>query len=145
MCEICIAWPLVVDIVPWCNGNFVPFPSGTLVGRRMRNGRINRNDVMSICIICLKAYHRDPTTFFPVLQPMKKQIGDRICQFHRKYIQGKFLDKDCEYGLWETVREGGERTKGKIDECIFNSSLPTPGGGHSTFFLVGVCHTGFQK
>ena len=62
-----------------------------------------------ICIIFVGISQRDPTTFFPVLQPMKKQIGDRICQFHRKYIQGKFLDKDCKYGLWEMVREGTEQ------------------------------------
>ena len=41
MCKICIARCLVVDIFPWCNANFVPFPSGTLVARRMRNGRIH--------------------------------------------------------------------------------------------------------
>ena len=40
MCKICIARHLVVDIFPWCSANFVPFPSGTLVARRMRNGRI---------------------------------------------------------------------------------------------------------
>ena len=40
MCKICIVRRLVVDIFPWCNTNFVPFPSGTLVARRMRNGRI---------------------------------------------------------------------------------------------------------
>ena len=42
MCKICIARRLVVDIFPWCNANFVPFPSGTLVARRMRNERICR-------------------------------------------------------------------------------------------------------
>ena len=40
MCKICIARRLVVDVFPWCNANFVPFPSGTLVARRMRNGSI---------------------------------------------------------------------------------------------------------
>ena len=40
MCKICIARRLVVDIFPWCNANFVPFPSGTLVARRMGNGSI---------------------------------------------------------------------------------------------------------
>ena len=40
MCRICIARRLVVDIFPWCNANFVPFPSGTVVARRMRNGSI---------------------------------------------------------------------------------------------------------
>ena len=40
MCKICIARCLVVDIFPWCNANFVPFPSGTLVAHRMRNGSI---------------------------------------------------------------------------------------------------------
>ena len=40
MCKICIAGCLVVDIFPWSNANFVPFPSGTLVARWMRNGRI---------------------------------------------------------------------------------------------------------
>ena len=43
MCKICIARRLVVDIFPWCNANFVPFPSGTLVARRMRNGSIAYN------------------------------------------------------------------------------------------------------
>ena len=32
MCKIRIAWRLVVDIFLWCNANFVPFPSGMLVG-----------------------------------------------------------------------------------------------------------------
>ena len=40
MCIICIARRLVVDNFPWCNSNFVPFPSGTLVVRRMWNRRI---------------------------------------------------------------------------------------------------------
>ena len=40
MCKICIAQRLVVDIFLWCNANFVPFPSGMLVVRRMWNGRI---------------------------------------------------------------------------------------------------------
>ena len=40
MCKICIARHLVVDIFPWCNANFVPFPSRTLVARRMGNGSI---------------------------------------------------------------------------------------------------------
>ena len=40
MCKICIARRLVVDIFPWCNANFVPFPSGTLVARRIGNGSI---------------------------------------------------------------------------------------------------------
>ena len=40
MCKICIARRLVVDIFPWCNANFVPFPSGTLVALRMQNGSI---------------------------------------------------------------------------------------------------------
>ena len=40
MFKICIARRLVVDIFPWCNARFVPFPSGTLVARRMRNGSI---------------------------------------------------------------------------------------------------------
>ena len=38
--KICIARRLVVDIFPWCNAKFVPFPSGTLVARRKGNGRI---------------------------------------------------------------------------------------------------------
>ena len=41
MCKLCIAWRLVVNIFPWCNANFVPFPSRTLVARRMQNGRID--------------------------------------------------------------------------------------------------------
>ena len=40
MCKICIARRLIVNIFPWCNANFVPFPSGTLVARRMGNGSI---------------------------------------------------------------------------------------------------------
>ena len=40
MCKICIAWCLVGDIFPWCNANFVPFSSGTLVARQMQNGSI---------------------------------------------------------------------------------------------------------
>ena len=40
MCKICIARRLIVDIFPWCNANFVPFPSRTLVERRMGNGSI---------------------------------------------------------------------------------------------------------
>ena len=40
MCKLCIARRLVVDSFPWCNANFVPFPGGTLVARRMQNGRI---------------------------------------------------------------------------------------------------------
>ena len=40
MCKICIARRLVVDIFPWCNANFVPFPSGTLVAHRMGNRSI---------------------------------------------------------------------------------------------------------
>ena len=40
MCKICIARHLVVDIFLWCNANFGPFPSGTLVACQMRNGRI---------------------------------------------------------------------------------------------------------
>ena len=43
MCKICIARRLVVDIFPWCNANFVPFPSGTLVARQMRNGSIDND------------------------------------------------------------------------------------------------------
>ena len=40
MCKICIALRLVVNIFPWCNANFVPFPSGTLVAHRMGNRTI---------------------------------------------------------------------------------------------------------
>ena len=40
MCKICIARHLVVDNFLWCNANFVPFPSGTLVAHRMWNGSI---------------------------------------------------------------------------------------------------------
>ena len=40
LCKICIARRLVVDIFPWCNAHYVPFPSGTLVARRMGNGSI---------------------------------------------------------------------------------------------------------
>ena len=40
LCKICIAWRLVVDIFPWCNAHYVPFPSGTLVACRMGNGSI---------------------------------------------------------------------------------------------------------
>ena len=38
MCKFCIARRLIVDIFPWCNANFVPFPSWTLVARPMQNG-----------------------------------------------------------------------------------------------------------
>ena len=44
MCKICIARRLVVDIFPWCNANFVPFPSGTMVARRMRNESISQQE-----------------------------------------------------------------------------------------------------
>ena len=50
MCKICIARRLVVDIFPLCNGNFVPFPSGTLVAHRMRNGSIMVTVTSHICI-----------------------------------------------------------------------------------------------
>ena len=40
MCKICIARRLVVDIFPWCNANFMPFPRGMLVVRRMQNRSI---------------------------------------------------------------------------------------------------------
>ena len=40
LCKICIARRLVVDIFPRCNAHYVPFPSGTLVARRMGNGSI---------------------------------------------------------------------------------------------------------
>ena len=43
LCKICIARRLVVDIFPWCNAHYVPFPSGTLVARRMGNGSIKSN------------------------------------------------------------------------------------------------------
>ena len=41
LCKICIARRLVVDIFPWCNAHYVPFPSGTLVASRMGNGSID--------------------------------------------------------------------------------------------------------
>ena len=44
LCKICIARRLVVDIFPWCNAHYVPFPSGTLVARRMGNGSIVTSD-----------------------------------------------------------------------------------------------------
>ena len=50
MCKICIVRRLVVDIFPWCNANFVPFPSGTLVVGRMRNGSIRKNASSRICL-----------------------------------------------------------------------------------------------
>ena len=40
MCKICTARRLVVNIFPWCNANFVPFPSRTLVAHRIGSGRI---------------------------------------------------------------------------------------------------------
>ncbi|XP_072024900.1 translation initiation factor eIF2 assembly protein-like [Amphiura filiformis] len=43
---------------------------------------------------------RDPTTYFPVLQSMKEHIGGRICNFHRKYIQGKFHDEDYVFDVY---------------------------------------------
>ena len=45
LCKICIARRLVVDIFPWCNAHYVPFPSGTLVARRMGNGSIKINEI----------------------------------------------------------------------------------------------------
>ena len=42
LCKICIARRLVVDIFPWCNAHYVPFPSETLVARRMGNGSISQ-------------------------------------------------------------------------------------------------------
>ena len=53
MCKICIARRLVVDSFPWCNANFVPFPSGTLVARRMQNGRIQQARLMSLRLLGL--------------------------------------------------------------------------------------------
>ena len=46
MCKICIARRLVVDIFPWRNANFVPLPSGTLVACQMRNGSINKDNIL---------------------------------------------------------------------------------------------------
>ena len=51
MCKICIARGLVVDIFPWCNVNFVPFPSGALVVRQMRNGSIAKSYYAQFYII----------------------------------------------------------------------------------------------
>ena len=62
MCKICIVQHLVVNIFPWCNANFVPFPSGTLVACRMRNGRI----VWWPCLYIRcsnSAFHLSLTTF----------------------------------------------------------------------------------
>ena len=56
MCKICIARRLVVDIFPWCNANFVPFPIGTLVECQMPNGSIELNiscRFHSFCFNCL--------------------------------------------------------------------------------------------
>ena len=65
MCKICIARHLVVDIFLWCNANFVSFPSGTLVARQMRNGRI---DVLSsinwMVNIFLRIQAQNSTLFF---------------------------------------------------------------------------------
>ena len=54
MCKTCIARRLAVDIFLWCNANFVPFPSGTLVARQMQNGRIESDVINWIWVI---TYH----------------------------------------------------------------------------------------
>ena len=59
MCKICIARRLVVDIFPWCNANFVPFPSGTLVARRMRNGRIDIVITIIFILVTIILYKHD--------------------------------------------------------------------------------------
>ena len=55
MCKICIARRLVVDIFPWCNANFVPFPSGTLVAHRIRNGSIRVKALFEPIVLRKKA------------------------------------------------------------------------------------------
>ena len=59
MCKICIARRLVVDIFPWCNANFVPFPIRTLVGRRIRNGSIasEKDDWTADMLVCVMMSH----------------------------------------------------------------------------------------
>ena len=59
MLKIYIARRLVVDNFLWCNANFVPFPSGTLVARRMQNGRI--------AIVVIKGYAKGYVYIFEQL------------------------------------------------------------------------------
>ena len=55
LCKICIARRLVVDIFPWCNAHYVPFPSGTLVARRMGNGSIfGKTETYALLSVCGK-------------------------------------------------------------------------------------------
>ena len=51
LCKICIARRLVLDIFPWCNAHYVPFPSGTLVARRMGNGSIYAKSCLGISFL----------------------------------------------------------------------------------------------
>ena len=43
MCKICIARRLVVDIYPWCNANFVPFPSAGVLNYMSRSATLCQN------------------------------------------------------------------------------------------------------
>ena len=75
MCKICIARRLVVDIFPWCSANFVPFPSGTLVARRMRNGRISIIDCRDLVKNCDKK--RENSWY--LTEPSQYRIWQSVC------------------------------------------------------------------
>ena len=81
LCRICIARRLVVDIFPWCNANFVPFPSGTLVARRMRNG--------SIVTPC-------KCSFKEIVPKLSVNFGNRVSQDSHK---NQYPGPDCNFGF----------------------------------------------
>ena len=94
MCKICITRRLVVDIFPWSNANIVPFPSGTLVARRMGNGRILMTVLCNyllfyvlqhlgilvwlLMLFGLVAYFRAPRELKTVAIPMLMMLKDVI-------------------------------------------------------------------
>ena len=94
MCKICIARRLVVDIFPWCNANFVPFPSGTLVAHRMRNGSIG---------------HAFKQRFDPRSVYLSKiKIGN--CKFSRRfpyYFLRSFRNAKLKWNLVNLARKRG--------------------------------------
>ena len=128
MCKICIARRLVVDIFPWCNANFVPFPSGTLVARRMRNGRINWykpqhylrfkpiNSFICITVwICINILNvLINNSFLFVLQKKKKKVtlfnhtDDRLvntllhCKIQHRYFYNSCLNSINRCNNWST-------------------------------------------
>ena len=74
MCKICIARRLVVDIFPWCNANFVPFRSGTLVARQMRNGRI-KNSFQKVLQVLISSNEYRPWICFSLPYQIVLQGG----------------------------------------------------------------------